>query len=131
MPAWKAICIVLAGMFALAIVISTFGTADDKIQSASGGSDTVTGNPKVTMVDYDLSRGEYNTKNIVGTVRNNTDNRLTYVQVDFNLYDVAGTQVGNAFANVTNLEPHGTWKFSAGVIEENAVTAKLKNVSAY
>lgn len=85
MPAWKVICIALSGVFAFVIMISAFGSWDEKVQSVSSGSDVATGNSRVTVLDYEWSRAEYGTKYIVGTVRNNTDSRLDYVQVDFNL----------------------------------------------
>ena len=33
------------------------------------------------------------------------------MQVNFNLYDASGYQVGNSLADIANLELHGTWRF--------------------
>lgn len=83
------------------------------------------------VVDFDWKVGEFGNKYLVGTVKNNSDKQYSYVQVEFNLYDESGVQVGSTFANVNNLEPYGTWKFEAIVIEDNATRAKLKGVSGF
>ena len=68
---------------------------------------------------------------IVGTVKNPSGKKYSYVQVDFNLYDKAGAQIGTAMANVNNLEPYGTWKFKALALEDNAQNARLNSVNGY
>lgn len=50
---------------------------------------------------------------INGTLTNNTDNEVSYIQVEYNLYDADGAQIGTALANTNNLQPGGTWKFEA------------------
>jgi hypothetical protein len=79
-----------------------------------------TGNPDVAGPRY-----------IVGTVTNNSDKQFAYVQVQINLYDEAGNQIESTTANVNNLEPHGNWRFKALVLENNAVSAKVKEVTGY
>jgi hypothetical protein len=85
----------------------------------------------LTVVDFDWKIGPYGDKYIVGTVKNNSGRQYSYVQVEFNLYDESGAQVGSTFANVRNLEPYGTWKFEAIVFEEKATRAKLKGVIGF
>lgn len=75
--------------------------------------------------------GEMGLREIVGTVRSTSDAQYSYVQVSFNLYDSAGSLVGNTVANVQHLEPKGRWKFRAAVFEPSATTAKLKEISSY
>ena len=36
-----------------------------------------------------------------------------YIQVEYNLYDADGAQVGTALANTNNLKAGGSWKFEA------------------
>lgn len=67
---------------------------------------------------------------LVGVLKNNTAKRFSTVHLEFNLYDKKGNQVGNTSASVSNLEPHGTWKFEAIVLEDRAREAKLANVIA-
>ncbi len=66
-----------------------------------------------------------------GTVVNNTDRQLSYVQVVFPLFDDSGAQVGSALDNVNNLAPRGRWKFRAIVLEDRATKAKSGEVTAY
>jgi N-acetylmuramoyl-L-alanine amidase CwlA len=73
----------------------------------------------------------YSSKYIAGTVKNNTNKQYSYVQVEINLYDDAGNQVGSTLANANNLEPGGTWKFKAPIIEEKATKYKVKDVTGF
>jgi hypothetical protein len=84
---------------------------------------------QLTVVNSDWGYGGYSGyRNIVGTVKNNTDHELDYVEVDFSLYDEAGNQVGDAMTNLTHMDAHGTWEFKAPVTEDHARTFKLKAV---
>ena len=68
---------------------------------------------------------------IVGRIRNNTRREYSYVQVEINLYDDSGAQVGSTMDNTTNLEPGGIWKFKALIWEDNATKYKIKNVTGF
>ncbi len=83
------------------------------------------------VVSFGWSHGDYGTRHIVGTVVNDSPRQLAYVQVEFNLYDRSGTQVGSTFANVNNLEPGGRWRFEALVMEDSAKVARLKGVTGF
>ena len=85
----------------------------------------------LVVEDWRFKAGDFGTGMIVGTVVNNTDREYSYVQIEFNLYDSDGAQVGSTFANITDLEPHGKWKFEALVLEDSATEAKLKDITAY
>jgi hypothetical protein len=61
--------------------------------------------------------GEFGTSYISGIVRNNSDHRYSYVQINVPLYDAEGNQVGSALDNINDLNPGGTWKFKAIVLE--------------
>ena len=37
----------------------------------------------------------------------------SYLQIEYNLYDADGAQIGTALANINNLKAGGTWKFEA------------------
>lgn len=102
-------------------------------QSTSTTTPSVSGTsvPKLELLGYDWKRGEYGNRYIVGSVRNNTNKQYSYVQVEFNLYDESGAQVGSAMTNVNNLEPSGIWKFEAVVMEDSATKAKFKDVTGF
>ena len=73
------------------------------------------------VVDSKWKRDNHDILYVVGTVRNNSSRNYGYAHVEINLYDKAGAQVGSTLANISNLEPHGTWKFKAIVMDENNV----------
>ena len=75
--------------------------------------------------------GEFGNRVLRGTVRNNTGRDYKYVQIEINLYDRSGAQVGSTMANVLNLESHTTWRFEAPVLEDSAIGFKVKSVTGY
>lgn len=66
-----------------------------------------------------------------GKIKNKTNKEFSYVQIEINLYDEKGTQVGSTFDVINNLEPYGIWHFKAMVIDENAKTYKVKRIIGY
>jgi hypothetical protein len=80
---------------------------------------------------WKVETGEYGTTTITGKVKNNTSKQYSYVQIQFNVYDKSGSQLGSAMANINNLEPNGTWKFNAVCVEEGIATARFKDVSGW
>ena len=130
------VCILIALALIVAFIARALFRAVENSISAGTSKQTATGNssspsaesadkPDFEVVDFSLETGEYGNEHIVGTAKNNTDNSYSYVQVDFNLYDSSGAQVGSTFANCNNVEPHATWKFDAPVLEDNATSAKF------
>lgn len=63
---------------------------------------------------------EYDMPKFVGEIKNNTDNELSYVQIEIFLYDKDNAQVGTALANTTKLKAGGTWKFETSSIDSGA-----------
>lgn len=70
---------------------------------------------------------------ISGVIKNNSGRDLSYLQVEFNLYDSDGNQVGTALDNISNLEKDGTWKFKAAGIDtdKTVVSYKLAEITGY
>jgi len=87
--------------------------------------------PDLEVSNVHSENGEFGFCYVCGTVTNNTDQTYSYVQVEINLYDDSGQQVGNTFDNVNNLEPGGSWNFRALVMEEKATKYKVVNVSGW
>lgn len=86
---------------------------------------------KLTLEGYDFKTSKYGSRYIVGTVRNNTDKEYKYAQISFSLYDSSEAQIGTAWANISNLESGGVWKFEALILKENTVTVKFKGITAF
>ena len=85
----------------------------------------------IVVDDIKMVKSQYGIKTVTGVATNTTDTNFAYAQVEINLYDAEGAQVGSTLANIHNLEPNGKWKFSAPVIEEKAVSAKFKGVTHF
>ncbi|HBT20620.1 MAG TPA: DUF3426 domain-containing protein [Peptococcaceae bacterium] len=83
------------------------------------------------LLDSSIVKDEFGTRYVVGTVKNNTDKEYSYVQVEINLYDDSGAQVGSTLDNTNNLEPGGTWKFKAVIMEDNATKYRIKDISGF
>ena len=88
-------------------------------------------NNEVSVSSWRLTTGQFGNKIITGVATNNTDQQVSYAQIEFNVYDTSDNQVGSTITNITNLEPHGKWEFQAPVIEDSATKVKLKKVTSY
>ncbi|MHB9130379.1 MAG: FxLYD domain-containing protein [Armatimonadota bacterium] len=98
----------------------------DNSGGAAGTATTTSGQPvsRLQLLKDEWVPSELGAT-IEGTVQNNTNASIPYAQIDYILYDESGAQVGKAWANITDLEPHGVWKFSASVTENNVAKYKL------
>lgn len=67
---------------------------------------------------------------VIGTMTNKSDIRYESVRVDFNLFDQAGRQVGQASDFTMSLDAKTSWAFKALVVESNVVEAKLDKVTS-
>lgn len=83
------------------------------------------------VINYAFASGQFGNDVIQGTIRNNTGRQYKYVQVEINLYDKSGVQIGSTLANVNNLEPNGTWKFEAPLLNGGASTVRIKAVTGW
>lgn len=70
-------------------------------------------------------------KYAVGAIQNTTNTTFGYVQVEINVYDSAGNQIGSTLANVNNLEPGSVWRYKAFVYESNADSCRVKKIFGY
>lgn len=127
---------IVACVCLILFMILAIGSADNNSsskQTSSTPSSTPSSQAKVPdleVVEHSPVSEEY-ARYIVGTVKNNTNKKYEYVQVSINLYDKTGAQVGSTMANVNNLEPHGTWKFKAIVLEDNTAKYKIDKVTGF
>ena len=96
----------------------TTGTGDSADAAAGTDQAAPEEQPAEEQEPYTVTDEQLDSSNpygvfISGTLTNNTDNEVSYIQVEYNLYDADGAQVGTALANTNNLQPGGTWKFEA------------------
>jgi hypothetical protein len=145
--------IVLVVVFVIIAFVAMPGTETGSVTPASSpqsisteGTETVANDePAETQVqqvkeeqkdDLELLEGTETTKDeftkyIEGKIRNNTKHEYSYVQVTFNLYDDEGALVDSTLANVNNLEPGGIWKFKAIIMNEDATSFKLSDITGF
>lgn len=80
-------------------------SGDSQAESGDGADYEITG--------LRVKEGEYGNRVITGVVENNSGREVSYVQVEINLYDSEGVQVGSTLANVNNLAAGAKWRFEA------------------
>lgn len=68
---------------------------------------------------------------ITGTITNNSDHSFNYLQVEINLYDSSGSQIGSSIDNISNLEPHRSWNFSAIITVKHVDSYKIVKINGW
>lgn len=134
------IAAVIVNVLAIAIVLGTqsaYSSAIDEatkgIVSTEDGSSVAAASTsaesgaanKYSIADEQMTGDDYTTT-ISGTFTNLTDSQLGYVSVSYNLFDADGNQLGTAYANTSNLDAGGTWKFEAVGMYDQAKVASYK-----
>lgn len=134
------IAAVIVNVLAIAIVLGTQSAYSSAIDEATKGTiSTEDGSSaaaastsaesgaadKYSIADEQMTGDDYTTT-ISGTFTNLTDSQLGYVSVSYNLFDADGNQLGTAYANTSNLDAGGTWKFEAVGMYDQAKVASYK-----
>lgn len=134
------IAAVIVNVLAIAIVLGTQSAYSSAIDEATKGTvSTEDGSSaaaastsaesatadKYSIADEQMTGDDYSTT-ISGTFTNLTDSQLGYVSVSYNLFDADGNQLGTAYANTSNLDAGGTWKFEAVGMYDQAKVASYK-----
>ena len=134
------IAAVIVNVLAIAIVLGTQSAYSSAIDEATKGTvSTEDGSSvaaastsaesgaadKYSIADEQMTGDDYTTT-ISGTFTNLTDSQLGYVSVSYNLFDADGNQIGAAYANTSNLDADGTWKFEAVGMYDQAKVASYK-----
>lgn len=86
---------------------------------------------RFSVSKFELYTNEYGGHSVRGMLTNNTDSQFSYVQIELNVYDSDGAQLGSDLVNVNNLEPHAKWKFDTPILQSNVADIKIKNISAF
>jgi len=121
------LAMILLALCACSWLIGSNKTPTPPTNSSSGAS---TGNGLV-VTDHASTTGDYGLRYVTGTVVNQSKKNYGYAQVQINLYDDAGAQVGSTMANVNNLAAGGTWKFKAPILEDACKKYKIKDVTGF
>ena len=114
----KIVLIVVVAIVVIGAIGSMGGKGGTDQAPAGEEAQTSKQQPAEETEPYTISDEQLDTSNqfavyINGTLTNNTENEASYIQVEYNLYDADGAQVGTALANTNNLKAGGTWKFEA------------------
>lgn len=110
----------------------TAGSTEEAQASANQNGSAASSESKYSITDEQLTGDSYSA-HITGTFTNTSGQDLSYVEVDYNLFDAEGAQIGTAFTNTTNLADGATWKFDAYCTEglSDIATFKLVDVTAH
>lgn len=112
---------------------STASSASDSTSSTtSSASDNKADEAKYVVTDEVLDTSDPFYAYVKGTLTNNSSRDLSYIQVEYVLYDSDGAQIGTALANTNNLKSGGVWKFEAMSFEEpdSIASFELADVTA-
>ncbi len=109
---------------------NSIATSSVEPKESSTAPASVTKKEKFEVIEHEMTQDEYY-RHIVGKIKNNSGKELSYVQIEITLYDKDGVQVGSALANMNNFEIDSTWKFDAIVLEDEAVSYKIKDVTGF
>lgn len=138
-----AIASTIVNVLALVIVLATqsmySAAIDEAVSSTPTAAATETSAPasdtsgtaatdsteKYAIADETLTGDSYTSK-IAGTFTNNSGEKLSYVSVSYNLFDAEGNQIDTAYANTSNLDAGGTWKFEATALSGTDKVASFK-----
>ena len=131
-PIGKIVLIVVVVLVVLGAFGSLSGGDKGSGSSTSAGA-AKTEQKKSEQEPYTISDETLDTSNpygvkITGTLVNNTDEDKSYLQIEYNLYDADGAQIGTALANINNLKAGGTWKFEAASMEKPEDVANWERV---
>lgn len=122
----------IAATGALAFALAGCSSGATTETTASEAASTEAASTEAAPVeDYTVSDETLDTSNpyaayITGTLTNNKDTDVSYVQVEYVLYDADGAQIGTALANTNNLKAGGSWKYEAYVTADAASIATFE-----
>lgn len=122
----------IAATGALAFTLAGCSSDATTETTASEAASTEAASTEAAPVeDYAVSDETLDTSNpyaayITGTLTNNKDTDVSYVQVEYVLYDADGAQIGTALANTNNLKAGGSWKYEAYVTADAASIATFE-----
>lgn len=134
---------ILLGVVVLFIIIGALAgggdDADTKKQNVSDESQQVTDPVSKmshglleTVVEPSEGHTEYGNQIVNGTIKNVSGKTLSYVEINYAIYDSDGNQIGTAMDNITDLTDGSTWKYSAyEFADDEFVSFELTSIDAF
>lgn len=86
--------------------------------------------PSLELISHETQSDQFS-RYVVGQIKNNSNKKMSYAQIEINLYDDNGNQVGSALDNINNLEAGGTWNFKAIILEDSCTKYKIADISGF
>lgn len=84
-----------------------------------------------TVLEHHAEKDSTGYIKIKGKIKNNTDKTFGYVQVEINLFDAQGNQIGSALDNLNNFGAGATWSFEALGLTDKAVKYQIVEVNGF
>ena len=124
----KGLLVFIGGLVVLVCCVAVVGTSDGDTSSSNSGVQEQQEQQEVKRnIDVDKyqvqildSRSDGFATYITGTLV--ADRDYTYVQILIPCYDADGNKLGDAIANVNNLNKGESWKFEAMSIDTNVAS---------
>lgn len=124
----KGLLVFIGGLVVLVCCVAVVGTSDSDTSSSDNGvqeqqeQQEVKRNTDVDKYQVQIldSRSDGFATYITGTLV--ADRDYTYVQILIPCYDADGNKLGDAIANVNNLNKGESWKFEAMSIDTNVAS---------
>lgn len=91
--------------------------------------DNILNRPDLEVLSHTYTSEGY-VSYVTGEIRNNTNRKYSYVQVEIGLYS-DDALVGSTLDNVNNLEPGQVWKFKAIIFEDSANKYKITDITGF
>jgi len=66
---------------------------------------------KIEILNHKMEYGEFGNLMVVGTAKNNADERLSYVEIRVRFYDENNTLLDSSLDNINDLNAGQTWEF--------------------
>ncbi|RKD22417.1 hypothetical protein SAMN02745883_00735 [Caminicella sporogenes DSM 14501] len=110
--------------------IQETSTNKQPVQNNEESTKQETKKPNLELIEHTIKSDSFS-KYVVGTIKNNTDRKYGYVQVEINIYDKDGAQIGSTMDNINNLAPGATWKFKAPILEDEAASYQIIDISGF
>lgn len=72
---------------------------------------------RATVLNHQWNDGD--SPHFTGLVTNNTGETISWLKVEYSLFDFGGSKIGSSTDFITDLAPHETWRFKAGMFEKD------------
>ena len=125
--------IILIVLFVLLLASCMF-SEEEEVEHQTGTTET---KEDISLLDGHTGKAESKySYEITGTLKNNTNDDYSYVQVEFYAYDKDGNMLDTCLGNNSGLEANGTWKFTASCFfsdgnAKDVVSYKLQDITSW